>query len=238
MYKCSATVNIDKDINKLLSLINKVQNEIVNFDDWDINLNIYNLNSVDKVCFEFYVSDKELYINSKEGNDSMTLDDVIGRINRYNEDINAKIYVFNIEEVGNLKDKILEDKLAIILDESSLLAKSSELNVDNNIIKSCYTLEEFIKEKYINNSLGVKVIDGLTITMKEVVNTFVNELYDYSVSESTYAMEIYNSKEPSREILKLINQFIYVAIENKVEEIDERKYEISDNIENGEFVWK
>lgn len=80
------SVDIENNINSLAYCLNKVNNEIENIWEWD--LNIHTCDSSFCIWFNFDIDEKEFTItDDPEYDDSLYLDEIIEKINEvYGED--------------------------------------------------------------------------------------------------------------------------------------------------------
>ena len=124
------------------------------------------------------------------------------------KDGNNMMYVYNTEEMtDDIKEKIINNGLAVIINEVNLLSKVDELVIDGNVIKSSYTLDEYIE--MFDGGDYIKLA-GVEVTMLESIQMLLEELYQPCNNEGIiYAERIYNSIILLFEIKKLIINFFY-----------------------------
>lgn len=152
------------------------------------------------------------------------------------KDENNMMYVYNVEGMDdNIKEKIINNGLAVAINEDNLLSKVDELVIDGNIIESSYSLNEYIKmfdgEDYI-------LLAGVEITKLESIQVLLDELYQPCNDEGmTYADRIYNSNNPYEEIKTLINEFLLIRIDILITNIQMQATLIKNSIEDGKFEW-
>jgi len=153
------------------------------------------------------------------------------------KDGNNIMYVYNVEEMENdLREKIIDNGLAVVINEVNLLSKVDELVIDGNIIESSYSLDEYIE--MFDGGDYIKLA-GIEVTMLESIQMLLRELYQPCNDEGmTYAERIYNSNEPYNEIKKMINEFLLIRIDFVMTDIKYKITQIQNDIENGTFEWK
>lgn len=154
------------------------------------------------------------------------------------KDGNNMMYIYNTKEMENdLREKIVNNGLAVIIDEVNLLSKVDELVIDGNVIESSYSLDEYIE--MFDGGQCVTLIDEVQIDVSDVIETLLGELYQHCNDEGmTYAERIYNSDNPYNEIKTVINEFLLIRIDFVMTDIKYRITQITKNIENGTFEWE
>ena len=131
------------------------------------------------------------------------------------KDGNYMMYVYNTEEMNDdIKEKIVNNGLAVVINEVNLLSKVDELMIDGNVIESSYSLDEYIE--MFDGGECVTLVDGVQI----------------------YADRIYNSDDPCNEIRKMLNEFLLIRIDFIMTDIKYRITQIEKSIENGTFEWE
>jgi hypothetical protein len=152
------------------------------------------------------------------------------------KDGNNMMYVYNTEEMtDDIKEKIINNGLAVIINEVNLLSKVDELVIDGNVIKSSYTLDEYIE--MFDGGDYIKLA-GVEVTMLESIQMLLEELYQPCNNEGIiYAERIYNSDNPYVEIRKLINEFLLIRIDSVMTEIQMKIDLVKKGIEDGTFEW-
>ena len=153
------------------------------------------------------------------------------------KDGNNMMYVYNTEEMENdLRDKIVNNGLAVIINEINLLSKVDELVIDGNVIESSYSLDEYIE---MFDGGDCITLAGVEVTMDESIQTLLGELYQPCNDEGlTYAERIYNSPDPYVEIKKLINEFLLIRIDIVMTDIQTQIGLVKKGIEDGTFEWE
>ena len=153
------------------------------------------------------------------------------------KDENNMMYVYNTEEMENdLRDKIVNNGLAVIINEINLLSKVDELVIDGNVIESSYSLDEYIE---MFDGGDCITLAGVEVTMDESIQTLLGELYQPCNDEGlTYAERIYNSPDPYVEIKKLINEFLLIRIDIVMTDIQMKIDLVKKGIEDGTFEWE
>lgn len=153
------------------------------------------------------------------------------------KDGNNMMYVYNTEEMENdLRDKIVNNGLAVIINEINLLSKVDELVIDGNVIESSYSLDEYIE---MFDGGDCITLAGVEVTMDESIQTLLGELYQPCNDEGlTYAERIYNSPDPYVEIKKLINEFLLIRIDIVMTDIQMKIDLVKKGIEDGTFEWE
>lgn len=153
------------------------------------------------------------------------------------KDGNNMMYVYNAEEMDDdIKEKIVNNGLAVIINEVNLLSKVDELMIDGNVIESSYSLDEYIE--MFDGGECVTLVDGVQIDISDVIETLLGELYQPCNDEGmTYSDRIYNSDDPYNEIRKMMNEFLLIRIDFIMTDIKYRITQIEKSIENGTFEW-
>lgn len=152
------------------------------------------------------------------------------------KDGNNMMYVYNTEEMtDDIKEKIINNGLAVVINEVNLLSKVDELVIDGNVIESSYSLDEYIEMfdggDYIE-------LAGIEVTMLESIQMLLVELYQPCNNEGiTYAERIYNSDNPYVEIKKLINEFLLKRIGIVMTEIQIKIDLVKKGIKDGYYEW-
>lgn len=152
-------------------------------------------------------------------------------------DGNNMMYVYYAEEMDEeVKVKIVNNGLAVVINEDNLLSKVDELVVDGNIIESSYSLDEYI-EMFDGGDLVT--LAGVEVTMLESIQTLLGELYQPCNDDGlTYAERIYNSDDPYMEIKKLINEFLLIRIDIIMTDIQMQVNLIKKSMKDGTFEWE
>ena len=152
------------------------------------------------------------------------------------KDGNNMMYVYNTEKMtDDIKEKIINNGLAVIINEVNLLSKVDELVIDGNVIKSSYSLDEYIE--MFDGGDYIKLA-GVEVTMLESIQMLLEELYQPCNNEGIiYAERIYNSDNPYVEIRKLINEFLLIRIDSVMTEIQMKIDLVKKGIEDGTFEW-
>lgn len=116
-----------------------------------------------------------------------------------------------------------------------MLSKVDELVIDGNVIKSSYSLDEYIE--MFDGGDYIKLA-GVEVTMLESIQMLLEELYQPCNNEGIiYAERIYNSDNPYVEIRKLINEFLLIRIDSVMTEIQMKIDLVKKGIEDGTFEW-
>ena len=152
------------------------------------------------------------------------------------KDGNNMMYVYNTEKMtDDIKEIIINYGLAVIINEVNLLSKVDELVIDGNVIKSSYSLDEYIE--MFDGGDYIKLA-GVEVTMLESIQMLLEELYQPCNNEGIiYAERIYNSDNPYVEIRKLINEFLLIRIDSVMTEIQMKIDLVKKGIEDGTFEW-
>lgn len=152
------------------------------------------------------------------------------------KDGNNMMYVYNTEKMtDDIKEKIINNGLAVIINEVNLLSKVDELVIDGNVIKSSYSLDEYIE--MFDGGDYIKLA-SVEVTMLESIQMLLEELYQPCNNEGIiYAERIYNSDNPYVEIRKLINEFLLIRIDSVMTEIQMKIDLVKKGIEDGTFEW-
>lgn len=153
------------------------------------------------------------------------------------KDGNNMMYVYNIEDMtDDIKEKIVNNGLAVVINEVNLLSKVDELVIDGNVIESSYSLDEYIE---MFDGGDCITLAGVEVTMDESIQILLGELYQTCNDEGmTYAERIYNSPDPYVEIKKLINEFLLIRIDFVMTDIQMKIDLVKKGIENGTFEWE
>jgi len=154
------------------------------------------------------------------------------------KDGNNMMYVYNTEEMtDDIKEKIINNGLAVVINEVNLLSKVDELVIDGNVIESSYSLDEYIE--MFDGGECVTLIEEVQVDISDVIETLLGELYQPCNDDGmTYAERIYNSEEPYNEIKKMIYEFLLIRIDFVMTNIKCRITQIQKDIENGTFEWE
>ncbi len=154
------------------------------------------------------------------------------------KDGNNMMYVYNTEEMtDDIKEKIINNGLAVVINEVNLLSKVDEIAIDGNVIESSYSLDEYIE--MFDGGECVTLIEEVQVDISDVIETLLGELYQPCNDDGmTYAERIYNSEEPYNEIKKMIYEFLLIRIDFVMTNIKCRITQIQKDIENGTFEWE
>lgn len=154
------------------------------------------------------------------------------------KDGNNMMYVYNTEEMtDDIKEKIINNGLAVAINEVNLLSKVDELVIDGNVIESSYSLDEYIE--MFDGGQCVTLIDEVQIDVSDVIETLLGELYQPCNDDGmTYAERIYNSDDSYNEIKTMINEFLLIRIDFVMTDIKYRITQIQKDIENGTLEWE
>lgn len=154
------------------------------------------------------------------------------------KDGNNMMYVYNTEEMtDDIKEKIINNGLAVVINEVNLLSKVDEIAIDGNVIESSYSLDEYIE--MFDGGECVTLIEEVQVDISDAIETLLGELYQPCNDDGmTYAERIYNSEEPYNEIKKMIYEFLLIRIDFFMTDIKCRITQIQKDIENGTFEWE
>lgn len=188
----------------------------------------------DYIRFRCSAGLKELAGKQAEGK-GMNITDYMEYLIR--KDGNNMMYVYNTEKMDDdLREKIIDNGLAVVINEVNLLSKVDELVIDGNVIKSSYSLDEYIE--MFDGGECVTLVDGVQIDISDVIETLLGELYQPCNDEGmTYSDRIYNSDDPYNEIRKIMNEFLLIRIDFVMTDIKYRITQIEKSIENETFEW-
>ena len=188
----------------------------------------------DYIRFRCSVELKEL-VGKQAEEKGMNITDYMEYLIR--KDGNNMMYIYNTKEMENdLREKIVNNGLAVIIDEVNLLSKVDELVIDGNVIESSYSLDEYIE---MFDGGDYITLASVEVTMDEAIQTLLRELYQPCNDEGmTYAERIYNSPEPYIEIRKLINEFLLIRIDIVMTDIQMKIDLVKKGIEDGTFEWE
>lgn len=188
----------------------------------------------DYIRFRCSVELKEL-VGKQAEEKGMNITDYMEYLIR--KDGNNMMYIYNTKEMENdLREKIVNNGLAVIIDEVNLLSKVDELVIDGNVIESSYSLDEYIE---MFDGGDYITLASVEVTMDEAIQTLLRELYQPCNDEGmTYAERIYNSPDPYIEIRKLINEFLLIRIDIVMTDIQMKIDLVKKGIEDGTFEWE
>lgn len=188
----------------------------------------------DYIRFRCSVELKEL-VGKQAEEKGMNITDYMEYLIR--KDGNNMMYVYNTEEMENdIKEKIVNNGLAVVINELNLLSKVDELVIDGNVIENSYSLDEYIE---MFDGGDCITLAGVEVTMDESIQTLLGELYQPCNDEGmTYAERIYNSPDPYIEIRKLINEFLLIRIDIVMTDIQMKINLVKKGIEDGTFKWE
>lgn len=188
----------------------------------------------DYIRFRCSVELKEL-VGKQAEEKGMNITDYMEYLIR--KDGNNMMYVYNTEEMENdIKEKIVNNGLAVVINELNLLSKVDELVIDGNVIENSYSLDEYIE---MFDGGDCITLAGVEVTMDESIQTLLGELYQPCNDEGmTYAERIYNSPDPYIEIRKLINEFLLIRIDIVMIDIQMKIDLVKKGIEDGTFEWE
>lgn len=188
----------------------------------------------DYIRFRCSVKLKEL-VGKQAEEKGMNITDYMEYLIR--KDGNNMMYVYNTEEMENdIKEKIVNNGLAVVINELNLLSKVDELVIDGNVIENSYSLDEYIE---MFDGGDCITLAGVEVTMDESIQTLLGELYQPCNDEGmTYAERIYNSPDPYIEIRKLINEFLLIRIDIVMTDIQMKINLVKKGIEDGTFEWE
>lgn len=188
----------------------------------------------DYIRFRCSVELKEL-VGKQAEEKGMNITDYMEYLIR--KDGNNMMYIYNTKEMENdLREKIVNNGLAVIIDEVNLLSKVDELVIDGNVIESSYSLDEYIE---MFDGGDYITLASVEVTMDEAIQTLLRELYQPCNDEGmTYAERIYNSPDPYIEIRKLINEFLLIRIDIVMTDIQMKIDLVKKGIEDGTFKWE
>ena len=154
------------------------------------------------------------------------------------KDRDNMMYIFDCIDIEeNIKEKIINNGLAVVFDDNYLLAKVNELVIDGHVLKYYVDLEQYIQ--FYDGGGYVELIEGLQVGQDDAIDVLIGELYQpCDDTGMTYAERIYNSENPSEEVSKLINEFLLIAIDFKMTDIQIRIREITEQVKSGNVKWK
>lgn len=156
-------------------------------------------------------------------------------------------YMFS---TGNLKyeveKQILDTGKAVKYGNFLLMSKESEFKIENRTIKKNGTIDRWLYNFYLNKS--VSIYDDVKIKYSEVADILIGELYQHCNDIGmTYADKIYQAENPKETVADLYNEFLIVAIRNRMDDMPEsseeyKKLELSleeikTEIENGKCLF-
>lgn len=156
-------------------------------------------------------------------------------------------YMFS---TGNLKydvvRQIIDTGRAVKYGNFLLMSKESEFKIGNRTIKNNGTIDSWLHNFYLNKS--VSLYNDVKIKYSEVADILIGELYQpCNDAEMTYADKIYQAKNPKETVADLHDEFLIVAIKNRLDNLQEsseeykklesRLKEIRSDIESGKCLF-
>lgn len=134
-------------------------------------------------------------------------------------------YMFS---TGNLKyeieKQILNTGKTVKYGNFLLMSKESEFKVGNRTIKNNGTIDGWLYNFYLNKS--VSLYDEIKIKYSEVADILIGELYQpCDDTGMTYADKIYQSENPKETVADLYNEFLIIAIKNRLDNLQESSEE-------------
>lgn len=156
-------------------------------------------------------------------------------------------YMFS---TGNLKydveKQIIDTGKAAKYGNFLLMIKENKFKIGNRTIKNNGTIDSWIYNFYLNKS--VSLCDDIKIKYSEVADILIGELYQpCDDTGMTYADKIYQAKNPKEIVTDLYNDFLIVAIKNRMDNVQEsseeynklelRLKQIKSDIENGKCLF-
>ena len=156
-------------------------------------------------------------------------------------------YMFSTSNLKyEVEKKILDTGKAVKYGNFLLMSKESEFRIGNRTIKNDGAIDGWLYNFYLNKS--VSLYDDVKIKYSEVADILIGELYQpCNVSGITYADKIYQSENPKEIVEDLYNDFLIVAIKNRMDDISEsleeykkletRLEEIKTEIRNGKCLF-
>ena len=134
-------------------------------------------------------------------------------------------YMFS---TGNLKyeieKQILDTGKATKYGNFLLISKESEFKIGNRTIKNNGTIDGWLYNFYLNKS--VSLYDDVKIKYSEVADILIGELYQpCDDTGMTYADKIYQAKNPKETVSDLYDEFLVVAIKNRLDNLQESSEE-------------
>ena len=130
-------------------------------------------------------------------------------------------YMFS---TGNLKydieKQILDTGNAVKYGNYLVMSNESEFKIGNRIIKNNGTIDGWLYNFYLNKA--VLLYDNVKIKCSEVADILIGELYQpCDDTGMTYADKIYQSENPKETVADLYNEFLIVAIKNRLDNIQD-----------------
>lgn len=156
-------------------------------------------------------------------------------------------YMFSTSNLKyEVEKKILDTGKAVKYGNFLLMSKESEFRIGNRTIKNDGAIDGWLYNFYLNKS--VSLYDDVKIKYSEVADILIGELYQpCNDSGITYADKIYRSENPKEIVEDLYNDFLIVAIKNRMDDISEsleeykkletRLEEIKTEIRNGKCLF-
>lgn len=134
-------------------------------------------------------------------------------------------YMFS---TGNLKyeieKQILNTGKTVKYGNFLLMSKESEFKVGNRTIKNNGTIDGWLYNFYLNKS--VSLYDEIKIKYSEVADILIGELYQSCDDTGmTYADKIFQSENPKETVADLYNEFLIIAIKNRLDNLQESSEE-------------
>lgn len=142
----------------------------------------------------------------------------------------------DIDELDQeLFDKIINDGLAVRIDEEKLLSKTETISIDGKIIEYSWTLDELIDMR--DGGGYLQLSEDIQVGLDEAIEILLEKLYQLCQDHGTsYAERIYNASNPSEEITRLLEESLIARIQYKVDEIQNNFNKICKQIADGTFI--
>lgn len=156
-------------------------------------------------------------------------------------------YMFS---TGNLKyemkKQIIDTGKVVKYGNFLFMSKESEFKIGNRTIKNNGTIDGWLYNFYLNKS--VSLYDDVKIKYSEVADILIGELYQLcNDTGMTYADKIYQAESPKETVADLYDEFLIVAIKNRMDNMQESSEEykklelrlkkIKSEIENGKCLF-
>lgn len=156
-------------------------------------------------------------------------------------------YMFS---TGNLKyeveKQILDTGKAVKYGNFLLMSKEKEFKIENRTIKNNGTIDGWLYNFYLNKS--VSLYDDVKIKYSEAADILIGELYQpCNDIGMTYADKIYQAENPKETVTDLYDEFLIIAIKNRMDDMPEsseeykklelRLEEIKTEIKNGKCLF-
>lgn len=134
-------------------------------------------------------------------------------------------YMFSTRNLKyDVEKQILDTGKAAKYGNFLLMSKESKFKIGNRTLKNNGTIDGWLYNFYLNKS--VPLYDEIKIKYSEVADILIGELYQpCDDTGMTYADKIYQAKNPKETVADLYDEFLIVAIKNRLDNLQESSEE-------------